>query len=78
MLKEPGEFNHIKGEPGKDHEFAANEKNPENNFASVDKPAFAPAHVVDGISLFAGVSGRIRSYSDAHRYGLGGMVGGEW
>lgn len=46
---------------------------PKNYFASVEQSAFAPAHVVDGISYSPDkmLQGRILSYPDAHRYRLG-------
>ncbi|QHV95828.1 catalase [Spirosoma endbachense] len=49
-------------------------ENPENYFADVEQSAFAPAHVVDGISYSPDkmLQGRILSYPDAHRYRLGG------
>lgn len=49
-------------------------ENPKNYFASVEQAAFAPAHVVDGISYSPDkmLQGRILSYPDAHRYRLGG------
>ena len=48
-------------------------RNPENYFADVEQAAFAPAHVVDGISYSPDkmLQGRILSYPDAHRYRLG-------
>ncbi len=47
---------------------------PKNYFADVEQSAFAPAHVVDGISFSPDkmLQGRILSYPDAHRYRLGG------
>lgn len=47
---------------------------PSNYFAHVEQSAFAPAHVVDGISYSPDkmLQGRILSYPDAHRYRLGG------
>lgn len=47
--------------------------NPDNYFAHVEQAAFAPAHVVDGISYSPDkmLQGRILSYPDAHRYRLG-------
>lgn len=47
--------------------------NPNNYFADVEQAAFAPAHVVDGISYSPDrmLQGRILSYPDAHRYRLG-------
>ncbi|MBC7949482.1 MAG: catalase [Chitinophagaceae bacterium] len=49
-------------------------ENPHNFFADVEQSAFAPAHVVDGISYSPDkmLQGRILSYPDAHRYRLGG------
>lgn len=46
---------------------------PENYFAEVEQSAFAPAHVVDGISYSPDkmLQGRLLSYPDAHRYRLG-------
>lgn len=46
---------------------------PDNFFAHVEQAAFAPAHVVDGISYSPDkmLQGRILSYPDAHRYRLG-------
>jgi catalase len=46
---------------------------PANYFADVEQSAFAPAHVVDGISYSPDkmLQGRILSYPDAHRYRLG-------
>lgn len=46
---------------------------PGNYFADVEQAAFAPAHVVDGISYSPDkmLQGRILSYPDAHRYRLG-------
>ena len=46
---------------------------PENYFAQVEQSAFAPAHVVDGISYSPDkmLQGRLLSYPDAHRYRLG-------
>jgi catalase len=48
-------------------------ENPRNYFADVEQAAFAPAHVVDGISYSPDkmLQGRILSYPDAHRYRLG-------
>lgn len=48
-------------------------KVPENYFAEVEQAAFAPAHVVDGISYSPDkmLQGRLLSYPDAHRYRLG-------
>jgi catalase len=48
-------------------------ENPKNYFAEVEQAAFAPAHVVDGISYSPDkmLQGRILSYPDAHRYRLG-------
>lgn len=52
--------------------FELNE-NPKNYFAEVEQAAFAPAHVIDGISYSPDkmLQGRILSYPDAHRYRLG-------
>jgi catalase len=49
-------------------------KIPDNYFAHVEQAAFAPAHVVDGISHSPDkmLQGRILSYPDAQRYRLGG------
>ena len=46
---------------------------PSNYFANVEQVAFAPAHVVDGISYSPDkmLQGRLLSYPDAHRYRLG-------
>lgn len=46
---------------------------PSNYFAEVEQAAFAPAHVIDGISWSPDkmLQGRILSYPDAHRYRLG-------
>lgn len=46
---------------------------PKNYFAEVEQAAFAPAHVVDGISYSPDkmLQGRLLSYPDAHRYRLG-------
>jgi catalase len=46
---------------------------PRNYFSDVEQSAFAPAHVVDGISYSPDkmLQGRILSYPDAHRYRLG-------
>jgi catalase len=48
-------------------------ENPQNYFAEVEQAAFAPAHVVDGISYSPDkmLQGRILSYPDAQRYRLG-------
>lgn len=48
-------------------------ENPKNYFASIEQSAFAPAHVIDGISYSPDkmLQGRILSYPDAHRYRLG-------
>jgi catalase len=48
-------------------------ENPKNYFASVEQAAFAPAHVVDGISYSPDkmLQGRLLSYPDAQRYRLG-------
>lgn len=45
---------------------------PANYFADVEQSAFAPAHLVDGISYSPDkmLQGRILSYPDAHRYRL--------
>ncbi|MFI5136962.1 MAG: catalase [Sphingobacteriales bacterium] len=49
-------------------------QNPDNYFAHVEQAAFAPAHVVDGISYSPDkmLQGRLLSYPDAHRHRLGG------
>ncbi len=46
---------------------------PANYFADVEQAAFAPANIVDGISLSPDkmLQGRILAYPDAHRYRLG-------
>ncbi len=46
---------------------------PENYFRDVEQSAFAPAHIVDGISYSPDkmLQGRLLSYPDAHRYRLG-------
>jgi catalase len=46
---------------------------PANYFAEVEQSAFAPAHIVDGISYSPDkmLQGRLLSYPDAHRYRLG-------
>lgn len=46
---------------------------PSNYFAEVEQSAFAPAHIVDGISYSPDkmLQGRLLSYPDAHRYRLG-------
>ncbi|MEO8772633.1 MAG: catalase [Ferruginibacter sp.] len=46
---------------------------PKNYFAQVEQSAFAPAHVVDGISYSPDkmLQGRLLSYPDAHRHRLG-------
>lgn len=46
---------------------------PKNYFAAVEQSAFAPAHVIDGISYSPDkmLQGRLLSYPDAHRYRLG-------
>jgi len=46
---------------------------PANYFADVEQSAFAPAHVVDGVSYSPDkmLQGRLLSYPDAHRYRLG-------
>ncbi len=48
-------------------------ENPVNYFAEIEQSAFAPAHVVDGISYSPDkmLQGRLLSYPDAHRYRLG-------
>jgi len=48
-------------------------ENAKNYFADVEQAAFAPAHVVDGISYSPDkmLQGRLLSYPDAHRYRLG-------
>jgi len=48
-------------------------KIPKNYFADVEQSAFAPAHVVDGVSYSPDklLQGRLLSYPDAHRYRLG-------
>ena len=48
-------------------------ENPNNYFATIEQSAFAPAHVVDGISYSPDkmLQGRILSYPDAHRHRLG-------
>lgn len=48
-------------------------QNPANYFAEVEQVAFAPAHVIDGISYSPDkmLQGRILSYPDAQRYRLG-------
>ena len=48
-------------------------ENAQNYFAEIEQAAFAPAHVVDGISYSPDkmLQGRILSYPDAHRYRLG-------
>ncbi len=48
-------------------------KIPDNYFRDVEQSAFAPAHVVDGISYSPDkmLQGRLLSYPDAHRYRLG-------
>jgi catalase len=48
-------------------------KIPDNYFADVEQSAFAPSHVVDGISYSPDkmLQGRLLSYPDAHRYRLG-------
>lgn len=49
-------------------------KIPANYFADVEQAAFAPAHVIDGISYSPDkmLQGRILSYPDAQRYRIGG------
>lgn len=46
---------------------------PKNYFAEVEQSAFAPAHIVDGISYSPDklLQGRLLTYPDAHRYRLG-------
>ncbi|HVB04382.1 MAG TPA: catalase [Chitinophagaceae bacterium] len=46
---------------------------PLNYFAEVEQSAFAPAHVIDGLSYSPDkmLQGRLLSYPDAHRYRLG-------
>jgi catalase len=46
---------------------------PANYFADVEQAAFAPSHIIDGISLSPDkmLQGRILAYPDAHRYRLG-------
>ena len=46
---------------------------PSNYFAEVEQAAFAPAHIIDGISWSPDkmLQGRLLSYPDAHRYRLG-------
>jgi catalase len=46
---------------------------PANYFADVEQAAFAPSHIIDGISLSPDkmLQGRIPAYPDAHRYRLG-------
>ena len=48
-------------------------RNPENFFAEVEQAAFAPAHVVPGVSFSPDkmLQARLLSYPDAHRYRLG-------
>ncbi len=48
-------------------------ENSKNYFSDVEQSAFAPAHVVDGISYSPDkmLQGRILSYPDAHRHRLG-------
>ena len=48
-------------------------ENPDNYFAHVEQAAFAPAHVVDGVSYSPDkmLQGRLLSYPDAQRYRLG-------
>ncbi len=48
-------------------------ENAQNYFAEIEQSAFAPAHVVDGISYSPDkmLQGRLLSYPDAHRYRLG-------
>src|SRR5690606_12568243 len=47
---------------------------PQNYFAIVEQAAFAPAHLIDGISFSPDkmLQGRILAYPDAQRYRLGG------
>jgi catalase len=49
-------------------------ENAQNYFAEIEQSAFAPAHVVDGISYSPDkmLQGRLLSYPDAHRHRLGG------
>lgn len=49
-------------------------ENPQNYFANVEQAAFAPAHLIDGISFSPDkmLQGRILAYPDAQRYRLGG------
>jgi catalase len=46
---------------------------PRNYFVHVEQAAFAPSHLVDGISFSPDkmLQGRLFSYADAHRYRLG-------
>jgi catalase len=46
---------------------------PKYYFADIEQSAFAPAHVVDGISYspYKMLQGRLLSYPDAHRYNFG-------
>ncbi|GAB3569867.1 catalase [Spirosoma luteolum] len=48
-------------------------RNPDNYFQDVEQAAFAPAHIVDGISYSPDkmLQGRLLSYPDAQRYRLG-------
>lgn len=48
-------------------------RNPENYFAEVEQAAFAPTHLVPGISLSPDkmLQGRLFAYGDAQRYRLG-------
>ncbi|RIJ42607.1 catalase [Pontibacter oryzae] len=48
-------------------------ENPDNFFAHVEQAAFAPAHIVDGISYSPDkmLQGRLLAYPDAQRYRLG-------
>ena len=48
-------------------------ENPKNYFAEIEQSAFAPAHIVDGISYSPDkmLQGRLLSYPDAHRHRLG-------
>ena len=49
-------------------------ENAQNYFAEIEQSAFAPAHVVPGISYSPDkmLQGRLLSYPDAHRHRLGG------
>lgn len=48
-------------------------RNPDNYFQDVEQAAFAPAHIVNGVSYSPDkmLQGRLLSYPDAHRYRLG-------